>query len=80
MNVPQEKVPRKYTEKEEMTLEENLTPEQRIVVCRVFKSVSAKGISNSRHNKRIEFVEYLESFINRVAWLALTQREKEKLR
>ncbi|EJJ3957121.1 hypothetical protein NI295_004788, partial [Salmonella enterica] len=47
MNVPQEKVPRKYTEKEEMTLEENLTPEQRIVVCRVFKSVSAKGISNS---------------------------------
>ncbi|EBU8197974.1 hypothetical protein DLM41_24310 [Salmonella enterica subsp. enterica serovar Sandiego] len=80
MNAPQEKIPRKYTEKEEMTLEENLTPEQRLMVCRVFKSVSTKGISNSRHNKRIEFVEYLESFINRVAWLALTQREKEKLR
>lgn len=80
MNAPQEKIPRKYTEKEEITLEENLTPEQRLMVCRVFKNVSTKGISNSRHNKRIEFVEYLESFINRVAWLALTQREKEKLR
>ncbi|EAA9126022.1 hypothetical protein P8F49_002265 [Salmonella enterica] len=80
MNAPPEKIPRKYTEKEERALEENLTPEQRLVACRVFKSVSAKGISNSRHNKRIEFVEYLESFIDRVAWLALTQREKEKLR
>ncbi|ECZ5468463.1 hypothetical protein DR30_001568 [Salmonella enterica subsp. enterica] len=79
MNAPQEKIPREYTEKEERALEENLTPEQRLVVCRVFKSVSTKGVSNSRHNKRIEFVEYLESFINRVAWLALTQREKEKL-
>ncbi|EJI6538632.1 TPA: hypothetical protein G9E81_001088 [Salmonella enterica] len=80
MNAPPEKIPRKYTEKEERALEENLTPEQRLVVCRVFKRVSTKGVSNSRHNKRIEFVEYLESFINRVAWLALTQREKEKLR
>ncbi|EBI8006974.1 hypothetical protein CC115_14845 [Salmonella enterica] len=80
MNAPPEKIPREYTEEEERALEENLTPEQRPVVCRVFKSVSAKGISNSRHNKRIEFVEYLESFIDRVAWLALTQREKEKLR
>ncbi|EBO4965930.1 hypothetical protein DO374_15310 [Salmonella enterica] len=46
MNAPQEKIPRKYTEKEEITLEENLTPEQRLMVCRVFKSVSTKGISN----------------------------------
>lgn len=44
MNAPQEKIPRKYTEKEEITLEENLTPEQRLMVCRVFKSVSTKGI------------------------------------
>ncbi|ECC3465322.1 hypothetical protein AA471_22180 [Salmonella enterica subsp. enterica] len=80
MNAPPEEIPRKYTEEEERALEESLTPEQRLVVCRAFKGVSAKGVSNSRHNKRIEFVEYLESFINRVAWLALTQREKEKLR
>lgn len=80
MNTLPETIPRKYTEKEERVLEENLTPEQRLVVRRVFKSVSTKGVSNSRHNKRIEFVEYLESFINRVTWLALTQREKERLR
>ncbi|EAA9301867.1 hypothetical protein BHZ80_19460 [Salmonella enterica] len=80
MNAPPEEIPRKYTEEEERALEESLTPEQRLVVCRAFKGVSAKGVSNSRHNKRIEFVEYLESFIDRVAWLALTQREKEKLR
>ncbi|EBH8949813.1 hypothetical protein OD218_004172 [Salmonella enterica] len=80
MNAPPEKIPRKYTEEEERGLEKSLTPEQRLVVCRVFKSVSTKGVSNSRHNKRIEFVEYLESFINRVTWLALAQIEKEKLR
>lgn len=49
MNTLPETIPRKYTEKEERVLEENLTPEQRLVVCRVFKSVSTKGVSNSRH-------------------------------
>ncbi|EJQ7405379.1 hypothetical protein OD098_003551 [Salmonella enterica] len=80
MNAPPEKIPRKYTEEEERALEKNLTPEQRIIACRVFKSITAKGISNSRHNKRSELAEYTDSFADRVIWLALTQREKEKLR
>ncbi|EMD4715301.1 hypothetical protein VQ335_005148 [Salmonella enterica] len=42
MNAPQEKIPRKYTEKEEITLEENLTPEQRLMVCRVLKALALR--------------------------------------
>lgn len=79
MNAPPEKIPREYTEEEERELEENLTPEARLIVCRVAKRLIGKGVRNSRPNKRIEQVEYETDFWNRVEWLALTQKEKRKL-
>ncbi|EJR6805999.1 hypothetical protein O0R04_000963 [Salmonella enterica] len=69
-----------YTQEEEDEFRALLDPEQRIAVIKIILSVLAKGLRNSRANKRIELQEYMERVLGNMHGLANLDREKRNWR